>query len=94
MNLAFRKYHRILAIILFLPFFFTVLTGMAATISEAWAINLGLSRHLLLMIHTGEILRLQAIYPILNGLGLIGLLITGIIMSGIIRRFQPLTRKQ
>lgn len=86
MKRAFRKYHRLLAIIIFLPLFLTVLTGMAATIAEEWSIDLGLSRSLLLKIHTGEILHLQAIYPILDGLGLIGLLVTGISMSGLFRR--------
>ncbi len=85
MKRAFRKYHRLLAIVLFLPLALTVLTGMAATITEEWSIDLGLSRNLLLKIHTGEILHLQAIYPILDGLGLIGLLVTGITMSGLFR---------
>ncbi|TAF11366.1 MAG: peptidase [Nostocales cyanobacterium] len=37
----------------------------------------------MLKIHTGEIFHLQAIYPILNGIGLIGLLVTGMSMSGL-----------
>jgi hypothetical protein len=41
---------------------------------------------LLLNIHTGEIFNLQAIYPILNGLGMIGLLVTGLSMSGVFGR--------
>jgi len=85
---AFRKYHRFLAIILFLPLALTVLTGMAATLTEEWSIDIGLSRSLLLKIHTGEILHLQAIYPLLDGLGLIGLLVTGISMSGLFRKSQ------
>jgi hypothetical protein len=83
---TFRKYHRTLAIILSLPLTLTVLTGMAATIVREWPMNTGLSSSLLLKIHTGEIFHLQAIYPILNGLGLIGLLITGLNMSGIFGR--------
>ena len=88
MKRIFRKYHRLLAIVLFLPLFVTVLTGMAATVLEEWSLNLGISRSLLLKIHTGEILHLQAIYPVLDGLGLIGLLITGISMSGLFRGFR------
>jgi hypothetical protein len=43
-----------------------------------------------LKIHTGEIFHLQAIYPILNGLGMIGLLVTGLSMSGLFgRKKQP-----
>jgi Protein of unknown function (DUF3153) len=85
---SFRKYHRRLAPIIFLPLALTTLTGMATTTTAEWKWNLGISRSLLLEIHTGEIFHLQGIYPILNGLGVVGLLITGIMMSGIFNR-QP-----
>jgi hypothetical protein len=80
---VFRKYHRILALIIFLPLILTTLTGMATTMTTEWKWNLGIPRSLLLSIHTGEIFHLQAIYPMLNGLGTLGLLITGITMTGI-----------
>ncbi|MBW4666049.1 MAG: peptidase [Cyanomargarita calcarea GSE-NOS-MK-12-04C] len=83
MKRAFRKYHRTIAIMVALPLSLTVLTGMAATVAGEWGMSIGLSRNLLLGIHTGEIFHLQAIYPILNGLGLIGLLVTGLSMSGL-----------
>jgi hypothetical protein len=83
---VFRKYHRILASIIFLPLILTTLTGMLATIKGEWKFDFGISRSLLMSIHTGEIFHLQAIYPILNGLGTIGLLITGITMTGIFNR--------
>ncbi|MEG4998796.1 peptidase [Microcoleus sp. B4-D4] len=86
MKKAFRKYHRILATIVFLPITLTVLTGMAATMGREWPINTGISSRLLLKIHTGEIFHLQAIYPILNGLGMLGLLVTGLSMSGLFGR--------
>jgi hypothetical protein len=79
----FRKYHRVLALIIFLPLILTTLTGMATTMVAEWRWNLGIPRSLLLSIHTGEIFHLQAIYPMLNGLGTLGLLITGITMTGI-----------
>ncbi len=79
-----RKYHRIIAPIVALPLILTVLTGMLATIIREWPVNIGLtSSGLILGIHTGEIFHLQAVYPILNGLGLIVLVVTGISMSGI-----------
>ena len=78
-----RKYHRIIAPIIALPLVITVLTGMLVTITEEWSINLGLTRSTILSIHNGEIFHLQAIYPILNGLGLIVLVVTGISMSGV-----------
>lgn len=82
----FRKYHRVLASIIFLPLILTTITGMAATITAEWKWNIGISRSLLMAIHTGEIFHLQSIYPMLNGLGTIGLLITGISMTGIFNR--------
>lgn len=85
MKRNFRKYHRFLAPIIFLPIVLTVLTGMAATMAESWSLDLGVSRRILLSIHTGEILHLEGVYPILNGLGLIGLLVTGITMTGIFK---------
>ncbi len=86
MKRLFRKYHRILAIIICIPLILTVLTGMLTTIVKEWSMNTGLSSRLLLKIHTGEILHLEAIYPILNGLGLIGLLVTGMSMTGLFDR--------
>jgi hypothetical protein len=83
---VFRKYHRVLASIIFLPLILTTVTGMATTMTAEWQWNLGISRSLLLAIHTGEIFHLQAIYPMLNGIGTVGLLITGITMTGIFNR--------
>jgi hypothetical protein len=80
---AFRKYHRVIGIIVCVPLLLTVLTGMLATIIGEWSVNIGLSSRLMLKIHTGEIFHLQGIYPILNGFGLIGLLVTGMSMSGL-----------
>ena len=92
MKKAFRKYHRILAIIVALPLTLTVLTGMLTTVVKEWPINTGISARLLLKVHTGEIFNVQAIYPILNGLGIIGLLVTGLSMSGLFgRRKQPIS---
>jgi uncharacterized iron-regulated membrane protein len=81
----FRKYHRFLAIIMTLPLALTILTGLGYTLSEDWLHleNLG---EFLIGLHTGEIFGLEEIYPILNSLGAIGLLITGITMTGLMRR--------
>lgn len=83
MKKAFRKYHRLIGIIVCLPLLLTVVTGMLATVVQEWPMNTGISSRLMLKIHTGEIFHLQAIYPILNGVGLIGLLVTGMSMSGL-----------
>jgi hypothetical protein len=86
MKRLFRKYHSIIALIVCLPLFFTVLTGMLVTVVREWSINLGLPAGLLLKIHTGEILHLEKIYPILNGLGMMGLLVTGMSMTKLFDR--------
>lgn len=86
MKRAFRKYHRAIALIIAIPILLTVLTGIAATFIREWGINLGVSASWLLKLHTGEIFHLEAIYPILNGVGLIGLLVTGLSMSGMFGR--------
>ncbi|WP_392530580.1 peptidase [Nostoc sp. C117] len=83
MKRSFRKYHRIFGIILSIPLVLTVLTGMLTTVVREWSIGIGVPASFLLSIHTGEILHLEGIYPILNGLGLLGLLVTGLSMSGL-----------
>jgi uncharacterized iron-regulated membrane protein len=80
MKRSFRKYHRILAIIISIPLLLTAFTGVLTTFVREWSVDLGFPSSFLLSIHTGEIFHLQAIYPILNGLGLIGLLVTGLSM--------------
>ena len=86
MNRLFRKYHRWLALIVLLPLTLTVITEMLTTVSQEWPINIGLASNFLLKLHTGEIFGLQAIYPIFNGIGVIGLLVTGAFMLGLFGR--------
>ncbi len=93
MNRAFRKYHRTLAIIISLPLAITVLTGMAVTVLREWPISAGIPSGWLLELHTGEILHLQGIYPILNGLGIIGLLVTGLSMTSLFKKKKPPTQE-
>ncbi|BAY47133.1 hypothetical protein SAMD00079811_47490 [Scytonema sp. HK-05] len=79
---SFRRYHRQIAIALCLPLFLTVLTGMGYTITNEWFHQHDFGEFLL-KIHTLEILHLEEIYPLLNGFGLVGLLITGLSMTGL-----------
>ncbi len=85
MHRTFRKYHRFLAPILMLPLILTVLTGMLVTVNQEWPISTGIPSSLLLELHTGEIFGLGGFYPLLNGLGLLGLAVTGITMTGLFR---------
>ncbi len=79
---AFRKYHRILALILCLPLLLTVITGTLYTIVEDW-FGQEEAGEFLLGLHTLEILHLEKFYPVLNGLGLVGLLVTGMTMTNL-----------
>ena len=90
MKRVFRKYHRTLAVILCLPIALTVITGILASVIQSWTfVDTGLSSNLILRIHTGEIFHLEAIYPTLNGLGLIGLLVTGMSMTRLFKGDRP-----
>lgn len=82
---TFRKYHRQIAIASAIPLILTVITGVAYTIADEW-FEQGQLGEFLLGIHTMEIIKLGKIYPILNGLGLIGLLVTGLSMTNLFRR--------
>ncbi|CAN1210171.1 PepSY domain-containing protein [Tumidithrix helvetica PCC 7403] len=84
----FRKLHRYIALTVCLPLFLTLVTGILITVVQEWQLNIGVKSNLLIQIHTGEIFHLQAFYPILNGLGLIGLIVTGLSISGIFRKPQ------
>jgi len=60
---------------------------MAVTVVREWSfINTGIPSRVILSIHTGEIFHLAAIYPILNGMGLLGLLVTGLSMSSLFKK--------
>jgi hypothetical protein len=89
---AFRKYHRILAIILCLPLILTVVTGMGYTILVEW-FELEDAAELLLGLHTLEIIHLEKFYPVLNGLGLIGLLVTGMTMTNMFKKRPTVNQK-
>ncbi len=79
-----RQFHRQLAPIIMLPFLVTAITGVAYRLGKSW---LGLSRdqvHFLMVIHEGEYLgkQLEPVYVLLNGLGLLFMLGTGIVIWG------------
>ncbi len=85
---AFRKYHRWLAIILCLPLLLTVITGMAYTVLVDWFGNSD-AIEILMGFHTLKIVHLEKFYPLLNGFGLVGLLVTGVSMTGLLKKRSP-----
>ena len=82
MKIKFRKLHRQLAPILFLPLFATVLTGFAYRVGRSWFSISNTAAETLLTIHQGEFVgkQLVPIYVLLTGLGLVGMSISGIMM--------------
>ena len=86
-----RRLHAALAPIVLAPLLLTVGSGMAYRLLKDWA---GLSRdqvHWLMVLHEGEWLGAAAepIYVLLNGLGLLWMLITGSVMLSQRWRRQP-----
>ncbi|MCL2923731.1 MAG: PepSY domain-containing protein [Trichodesmium sp. MAG_R04] len=81
----FRQLHKIVAPIVFLPLFVTVITGVAYRLGRNW---FGLSKdqaHILMVIHEAEYLgnEIKPFYVLLTGIGLMWMLVTGIVMSGL-----------
>ncbi|MDF0554885.1 PepSY domain-containing protein [Kamptonema sp. UHCC 0994] len=87
-KLDFRKVHRIVAPIIFLPLTVSALTGLLHTIGITWFNISDRTGEILLNIHQGEYLGefLMPIYVLLVGLGAILMLISGINMTGIFRK--------
>jgi hypothetical protein len=80
----FRKYHRWLAIVFALPLLTTILTGITFPIAKAFQ-----QRQLagfLIHVHTLEIVGLDTIFPIINGIGLLWLLVTGLYMTSLFQQ--------
>ncbi|MEC4804530.1 MAG: hypothetical protein SAJ12_12980 [Jaaginema sp. PMC 1079.18] len=78
----FRRLHSTLAPIVLLPLLITIFTGVIYRLGKSW---FGLSRdqvHFLMTIHEGEYLGdfLEPIYVLLNGLGLLWMIVTGSVM--------------
>jgi len=79
---SFRKYHRIFAPIVLLPLLVTVITGVTFNLSEEWFKFPEKVNELIITIHKGGYLgeKLTPLYVLLNGLGLVFMLVTGVLM--------------
>lgn len=84
MQRLFRKYHRWLAIVCALPLLLTIITGMGFPIAKA--LHQRQFAGFLIHLHTLETFGLEGFFPIINGLGLLGLLVTGIYMTSLFRQ--------
>jgi hypothetical protein len=79
----FRKYHRWLAIVCALPLLLTVMTGMSIPIAKA--VHQRQFTGFLIHLHTLETFGLEGFFPIINGIGFLELLITGLYMTNLFR---------
>ena len=82
-----RKYHRLIATLFCLPLLFTALTGISVAIADTWLHQEELAAFLM-TVHTFQIFKLDAILLVLNGLGLIGLVATGLSMTGLFAKHR------
>lgn len=94
MSFNFRQIHRKIAPILFLPLFASALTGIFYRIGRSW---FGIPNQLAdfaMMIHVGGYLGpLVPVYVLLIGLGLLGLIVTGLSMTNLFGDRPPKAAK-
>lgn len=86
MTYLIRKNHRWLAVIFALPLLITTVTGIAFPIARS--LHQRQLAGFLIHLHTLEIIRLESFFPIINGIGLLGLLLTGLSMTSLFRQHQ------
>ena len=84
MNRLLRKYHRWLAIAFALPLLLSIVTGIAFTIAKS--LHQRQLAGFLIHLHTLETFGLDGVFPIINGIGLLGLLVTGLYMTRLFRQ--------
>ncbi len=82
-NINFRKYHRQIAPIIFVPLLLTALTGVIYRVAESWFGLEGDAVEFFLDIHQGSYLgkQLRPFYILFLALGVIGTLVSGIVMT-------------
>lgn len=83
-----RKLHRYLAPLIFIPLFLTAFTGVAYRVGKTWFHLPDRAGSILMYLHQGTFLGedLRVFYVLLNGLGVIAMLFSGIMMTGLFRR--------
>jgi hypothetical protein len=82
-SINFRKYHRQIAPIIFIPLLLTALTGVAYRVAESWLGIEGDAVEFFLDIHQGNYLgkQLRPFYVLFLALGVIGLIVSGLVMT-------------
>jgi len=81
MKINWRNLHRFIAPILCLPILVTTLTGVIYRVGRNWFGMSKESAHIFMTIHEGAYLgeQFKTVYVVINGLGLIILMVTGMV---------------
>ncbi|HLO48485.1 MAG TPA: PepSY domain-containing protein [Kamptonema sp.] len=90
-NVNFRKLHRQIAPIIFIPLLLTAITGVAYRLAENWLGMEGESSEIFMVIHQGEYLgkALRPFYVLLLALGTIGIIVSGLTMTKLFGANRP-----
>ncbi len=81
-NVLLRKYHKQISIVTLFPMTLLAITGTIIPIVD----NMGLAdaTNFMIKLHTGKLFGLDTFYSIACGLALIGLLVTGVALTGLL----------
>lgn len=85
----FRKYHRWLAIAFALPLLLSTVIGIAFPIAKS--LQQREVARFIIHLHNLETFGLEGAFPIINGMGLLGLLITGLYVTSLFRQRRSLS---
>lgn len=90
-NVNFRKLHRQVAPIIFIPLLLSALTGVAYRLAESWFGIEGDAAEIFMVIHQGGYLgkALRPFYVLLLASGTIGLIVTGLTMTKFLGGARP-----
>ena len=90
-NINFRKLHRQIAPIIFIPLLLTAITGVAYRLAENWLGMEGEASEIFMVIHQGGYLgkALRPFYVLLLALGTIGIIVSGLTMTKLFGANRP-----
>lgn len=90
-SINFRKLHRQVAPIIFIPLLLTALTGVTYRLAQSWFGIEEDAAEIFMVIHQGSYLgkELRPFYVLLLALGVIGLIVTGLTMTKFFGRARP-----